>query len=171
MEKTAEELQKELADSKAKAEENIKALQQKLTDKDLEIKKTQADIEDLKKKGSEDSETDKKLETLGSMVKDLTAQIGSLNTEKQKEELAKKFPDILPDLLLGKSPEEAELIAEKQRKITMQNYDQKPSAHGPVYKDRNEADEAIERIKKDPKLSTVDKLTKVREIKLKKDEI
>lgn len=171
MAKTVEELEKELADSKAQAEENIKALQKKLTDKDMEVKNVMSEIETLKHKGSEDSEAVKKIEALTKTVEALTGQIGNINTEKQKEELAKKYPDILPDLLLGKSPEEVEIIANKQREITMKNYDEKPSSHAPVYKDRNEVEEAIERVKNDPKINTTEKMTQIRELKSKIDEI
>ena len=171
---TVEKLEKELADTKAKAEENVKALQAKLSEKDLAMKKVQEQIAELEKKGPSDSEvtkTTKQISELTEQVKSLTGQIETINTDRKREELAKQYPDILPDLLIGKSPEEAEVIVNKQRKITMQNYDQKPSSHSPVYKDRNEIDAEVKRVQKDPKLSTVDKMTKVRELKLKKDEI
>lgn len=168
---TVEKLEKELADTKAKAEENVKALQAKLSEKDLATKKVQEQIAELEKKGPSDSEATKQISELTEQVKSLTGQIETINTDRKREELAKQYPDILPDLLIGKSPEEAEVIVNKQRKITMQNYDQKPSSHSPVYKDRNEIDAEVERVQKDPKLSTVDKMTKVRELKLKKDEI
>jgi hypothetical protein len=171
MAKTAEELQKELDTTKAQAEENIKALQKKLADRDLEVKTIQEEIEKLKTSKPEDSAADAKIEALTKQVEALTGQIGNLNTDKEKEDLAKKYPDILPELLVGRNPEEQEIIVTKQREITMRNYDQKPSAHGPVYKDRNEAEEAIERINKDPKLSIPDKMTKIREIKEKINEI
>ena len=171
MEKTAEELQKELDATKAEAEENIKALQKKLTDKDVEAKKILADIEEIKKEKSKNSEGDEKIEALTKTVEALTGQIGTLNSDKRRAELKAKFPDILPDLLIGKSDEEAELIVNKQREITMQNYDEKPSAHAPVYKNRDEADTEMERIKNDKSLKLETKMQKIREIKLKRDEI
>jgi hypothetical protein len=168
---TVEELKKKLADSEAKAEENIKALQTKLSEKDLAVKKAQEDIEELKRSGSQNSETDKKIEALGRTIESLNTQVATINIEKQKGDLAKKYPDILPDLLVGKSPEEAEIIVSKQREITAKSYDEKPSAHAPVFKDRNAVEEAIENVQKDPKLSIVDKMTKVRELKGKINEI
>lgn len=171
MEKTAKELEKELATSKAQAEENIKALQKKLTDKDLETKKILEEIAELKKKGSGDSEADKKIETMTKTVAALTEQIATLNADKRKAELQKKFPEILPELLLGKSDEEAEIIANKQKELTMKNYDLKPSAHEPIYKDRDAVDKEISRVKEDKTLSTEAKLQKLRELKLKREEI
>lgn len=168
---TVEELQKELADTKAKAEENVKALQKKLTEKDDGLKKAQSDIEELKKRGSGDSESEKKIEQLTVLIGEMKKEVGSMTAEKQKEALAKQYPDILPDLLVGRTPEEQEIIVKKQRDITLQNYDERPSAHAPVFKDRNEIDTEMERVKKDPKLSTDDKMAKIRELKLKKDEI
>lgn len=167
---TVEELQKELEAERAKGAENIKALQQKLTEKDLETKKILAEIEELKKKGSENSEAEKKIEILTKSVETLTAQIGNLNTDKRKEELSKKYPDILPDLLLGKSDEEVEIIVNKQREITMKNYDEKPSDHEPIYADRDAVDKELARVKEDNTLTTEAKLQKVRELKLRREE-
>jgi hypothetical protein len=172
--KTVEELQKEINENKAQAETNIKALQQKLTEKDQEVKKGLVKLEELEKLekvNSQTSESEKKIEILTKTVEGLTTQIGNFNIEKQREEIAKAYPDILPDLLLGKSPEEREIIVNKQREITMRNYDQKPSAHAPMYRSRDEIDTAIEQINQNKKLNVIDKLTKIRELKLKKDEI
>lgn len=167
---TVEELEKELAEAKAKAEENVKALQKKLSEKDVELKKVTTETERLKT-SAPDSETHRQIETLTKTVTDLTGQIGELHQDKQKELLAQQYPDILPDLLIGKSAEEREIIVNKQRAITLRTYDEKPSAHAPVYRDVNAVNEAIDRVKSDRTLNTEAKLAQIRELKLKKPEL
>lgn len=169
--KTVEELEKELEEERAKNAENIKALQRTISEKDLEAKKVQEEIATLKTKGTGNEVVNSQIEALTKTVEALTGQIGNLNTDKQKAELQSKYPDILPDLLIGKSAEEAEIIVNKQREITMQNYDQKPSAHAPIFKDRDSIDAEIQRVKDDKKMTTDEKFVAVRELKLKKEEI
>jgi hypothetical protein len=89
-----------------------------------------------------------------------------METEKEKEALAKTYPDILPEILVGRSAEEKELIVAKQRKLTADNFASRPSDHEPIYKDRASAQEEMERIKTDKTLSTDEKLRKIREVKL-----
>lgn len=163
--KTAEELQKELDDSKAKADENIKALQQKLTEKDKTVKEIEAQITELRKKKPEDDEATKKIDELTKTVGELTTKIGTINTDNEKQKLAEKYPDILPEMLIGKTDEEKERIVERQREIIKKNYDINPSDHAPIYKDKTEVATAIEEIKKDQSLSTEEKLVKLGEVK------
>jgi len=169
--KTAEELQKELDEATAKAEANIKALQQKLSEKDQATKSALEKIAELEKKGTGDNEAVKQIQALTDTVKSLTDQVGNINTEKQKEDLAKAYPDILPDLLLGKSAEEREIIVTKQRELITKSYDEKPSAHAPIYKDTNAIDEAISRIKEDKSLDTESKFVKIGELKQERDNL
>lgn len=167
---TVEELQKELEAERAKGAENIKALQQKLTEKDIEHKKTLERIEELEKKGSGDSESVKKIAELTETVTALTSQIGEINSEKKREELRQKYPDILPDLLIGKNDAEIEALVEKQRAATQQTYGARPSAHEPQFKDRSEVDAEIQRVKEDKSIDTDTKLVKVRELERRKSE-
>lgn len=166
---TVEELEKQLADSKAKAEENIKGLQKKLSEKDLAVKNALEEIEEFKKKGLGNKEETQKIDDLNKKIENLTGQIGNIEKEKRKEELQKKFPDILPELLIGKSDEEAEIIVKKQREIIQKNYDEKPSAHEPRYTNASDFDKEAEKIKQDKTLDTDQKLVKIRELKLKRN--
>lgn len=168
MEKTVEELEKELADTKAKAEENVKALQQKLTINDEATKKLQGELEELKK-AKETPGKNEEIENLTKKIEEMTEQIGNLNTEKAKERLQAKYPDIVPELLLGRNEEEIELIVKKQREMTEKNYDRKPSVHEPKYTERSDFDKAVQDVKEDRSLDTDQKLQKVRELKLKRD--
>lgn len=167
---TAEELQKELDTTKLQNEENIKALQKKLTDKDIEIKNALKDIEDLKSKGSEDSETSKQIKELSDTVATLTTQIGETKTNERLKELSTKYPDILPEFLIGKTDEECENFANRQREKTESTYGKRPSDHAPIYKDRDSIDAEIQRITDDKNLSIEKKMVAVRELKLKRDE-
>ena len=165
--KTAEELQKELDDEKAKAEANIKALQQKLTEADKDKKEILKQIEEIKKTPGDND----KIKELEGTIKTLSDSIGNLSKDKELERLAKKFPEVVPELLLGKSDEECELIVNKQKAKTEQDYVLRTSSHGPIYSDANEIDQAIESTKADTKLTTEEKFAKVRELKFAKEQL
>jgi seryl-tRNA synthetase len=171
MEKTAEEVQKELDAERAQNAENIKALQQKLTEKDVAVKKALEDIEALKKQGGDESETKKEIAALTETVKTLTDQIGETKTKERIGELSKKFPDIAPELLIGRTDEECEKLAGAQRAKAEETFGRRPSAHEPIYKDRDSIDAEIERITNDRTMRTDEKLVKVRELKLRKEDL
>lgn len=157
---------------KGNPDPNVQALQQKLTEKDRLLKVALEQIEEIKKSKDKDTEATKsEVEKLTDTVKTLTDGIEKINSENRKKELAAKFPDILPDFLLGKTDEEAEIIAAKQREITKQNYDEKPSAHGPMFTSMADADKAIEAVKMNPSLKVEQKIQKIREIKLEREKI
>lgn len=160
-EKSAEELEKELNEERAKNAENIKALQQKLTERDLEVKNALAELE--KAKGSH--QDDDKVKALEEQIKTLTDSLGELSKETKLAKIAEKYPDIAPELLLGKSDEEMEIIANKQKAIVEKNYVTRASSHAPVYSDVNEIDKEMERVKADKTISTETKFQKLGELK------
>jgi len=145
---------------------NVQALQKKLTEKDRLLKETQERLEKLEQeKGKKTEEEKSEIQKLTDTVATLTGQITTINTESEKAKLAEKFPDILPDFLIGRSTEEQELIVEKQRKKIMENYDEKPSAHAPTFSNRGEVDEEMKKIVEDPSLKTEVKMVRIRELK------
>lgn len=151
---------------------NVQALQKKLTEKDRLLKEALEQIEEIKKtKDEKNDETKSEIQKLTETVAALTGQIGDINAETKKAKLAEKYPDILPEFLLGKSDEEVELIVEKQRQKIMENYDEKPSAHAPTYSSRGDVDKAIEKIKDDKTIRTDAKMMKIRELKMIREKI
>ena len=150
---------------------NVVALQQKLTEKDKELKSALSKIEELKKSGSSNtSETQKAIEDMQKTIADLTGTITQMNSDRERERLARDYPDIVPDLLLGKSQDEIEKLVKAQRDTIAKNYQRLPSAHEPVFADRSEVEKEINAVKADKNLSTDEKLQKLRELKQARDE-
>lgn len=150
---------------------NVVALQQKLTERDKELKSALSRIEELEKSGSSNtSETQKAIEGMQKTIADLTGTISSMNSDRERERLARDYPDIVPDLLLGKSQDEIDKLVKAQRDTIAKNYQRLPSAHEPVFADRSEVEKEIEAVKADKNLSTDEKLQKLRELKQARDE-
>lgn len=157
---TVEELEKALSDEKAKNADNIKALQQKLTEAD----KSKRELE--KKIGEIDvPDNNKTIIDLTKQIENLTGQINNINDNAKIKELSTKYPEIAPELLLGKSDEDIEKIVEKQKSINAEIIKNSPSDHSPIFSSVNEIDDEIERIKNDRQSSTEIKLTKIRQLK------
>jgi hypothetical protein len=151
---------------KGNPDPNVKALQQKLTEKDRLLKETQEKLDKIEReKGKKTEEEKSEIQKLTEKVANLTGQITTINAESEKAKLAEKFPDILPEFLLGRSTEEQELIVEKQRKKIMENYDAKPSAHAPTFTSRGDVDKEMKKITEDSTLKTEAKMVKIRELK------
>lgn len=150
---------------------NVVALQQKLTERDKELKSALSKIEELEKSGSSNtSETQKAIEGMQKTIADLTGTITQMNSDRERERLARDYPDIVPDLLLGKSQDEIEKLVKAQRDTIAKNYQRLPSAHEPVFADRSEVEKEINAVKADKNLSTDEKLQKLRELKQARDE-
>lgn len=145
---------------------NVVALQQKLSEKDVQLKETLAKIAELEKTKQGDEGTNKVLSEMSEQVKTLTATISKMESDKERERLKSAYPDIHPDLLLGKTPEEVERLVKEQRETISKNYSLLPSAHAPKYTSRAEIEKEIETLKSDPNLSTEQKMMKVRDLKI-----
>ena len=178
MPKTIEELSEELKkekekneETKKKNEENIKNLQKKLTEKDLEVKKKEEELKAKKKPEEKKSKEDEKMNEMNETIKNLDKTIKEIKTKDEKAELSQKFPDILPDLLLGKNEEEQEVIVKKQRDLMEKEHGEFPSAHGQIYKNENEIDKAIEKVKENKSLETEEKLVQIRQLKNEKNNL
>lgn len=164
--KTAEELQKELDAANAANAENIKALQKKLTDNDVALKKSQTELaEATKSLEAAKAGTTGDVAELIKQISTLTVSVQTLSNDKATADLLQKYPDVSPKLLLGKSAEEQEILVTEQRAMTKKHYGDLPSPHVPKYKDINEVDERIKAVKADKNLSAEAKMIEIRELK------
>lgn len=131
--------------------ENIKGLQKVISEKDLEIKKLGGKkdpsdpIDPKNPKGPDDAVVEKLLEKIDG----LQGQIVSLVQQNQTKEFGEKYPDILPELLVGKTPEEAEAIATRQRTINKKLYGDSARFKAPLFEKEADIDEKLEEIKND----------------------
>src|SRR5574343_264184 len=72
-------------------------------------------IKNKQKKGS--SEFDLKIKEMSETIIKMTSMLENVEKRAKIENLSKKYPDILPDLLVDKTDEEIEQIVDKQRLI------------------------------------------------------
>lgn len=161
--KTAEELQAELEAERKKNEENIKALQKTLSEKDVLAKKALEDLEAERKK-NEKPEENKVVTELTARVEELSTSLSNISRERESQVLETKYPDIAPSLLVGKTEEEQTAIVTAQRERMKNHFGNLPSPHAPNFS-QTEIDEKIKAIKIDPSLKSEEKIFRIQELR------
>jgi len=142
--------------------EDFKKLQQTLSAKDIDLKKLADDLktaQEANKGGKTDSE--KQISELSESVKKLTETITTMRTQQESESLAKLYPDILPDLLIGKTKEQVEAVVSRQREINKKLYGDSNRFAPPDYSSEAEIDEKVESVKKDSTKSGISSAVEV----------
>ena len=144
--------------------EDIRNLQKSLSEKDVLLKQALSDVEGFKKtKENEEAEKKKKADEkkteaeleMDKMRKDMKTMSETLeifNNSKRKDELKEEYPDILPDLLVGKTDEQIEKIVDKQREMNKKNYGDSKFFIKPKYESEDDIDKEIEEVKKNKSL-------------------
>lgn len=159
----------ETSASKLVKQEDFKNLQKALSEKDVENKKLADELKSAGAKKNENlSESEKKIAELSESVKVLTESISQMNLTQQTENLAKTYPDILPELLAGKTPEQVEAIVTKQREINKKLYGDSNRFAPPDYSSEAEIDEKVEAVKKDTTKSAVTSAVEVLDLSRKR---
>ncbi|MBU4353371.1 hypothetical protein L6251_01710 [Candidatus Parcubacteria bacterium] len=130
----------------AKNEENIKELQRVISAKDFELKNA---LNELKKYSEKKPENEKIFDEMKAEIKKLANEIGKVNLSKRRDELAKSYPDILPELLVGKSDEEIPKIVDRQRDMNKKLYGDSHAFIKPEYEKEEDIDKAIKTIQED----------------------
>jgi flagellar biosynthesis component FlhA len=139
--------------------EDFKALQQKLTEKDVDLKKLASEVETLKggKKDKDNPELSQILET----VKNLNDQIANMNRDKKIESLKKQYPDISPELLVDLPDEKIENVVSSQREVAKKHFKGADVFLQPQYDSVDAVESAINEIKANPKMSGTQKAAEV----------
>ena len=144
--------------------EDIKNLQSLLSKRDVELKESQKkviefELTDKKKKEEKEkeanakkSESDLRIEKMNSKIENLSGEIKEYNNQKRSDKLAKEYPDILPELLVGKSDEQIEKIVEKQRAKNKELYGDSNFFIKPKYENAGDVQKEIDDVKKDKNL-------------------
>jgi len=144
--------------------EDIKNLQKALSEKDVLFKKALADIDEFKKAKEADeiekkkkadekkSESELEIEKMRMDMKTMSDTLKTFNDDKRKDSLEKKYPDIMPELLVGKTDEQVEKIVEKQRVKNKEIYGDSKFFIKPRYENEDDIDKEIEEVKKDKSL-------------------
>lgn len=144
--------------------EDVKNLQKALSDRDVKLKDAEKIIADAKKleddkkveeekeKKEKDDREKSEVEKLSGEIESMRKEIGNFNVEKKKSELEKEYPDILPELLIGKTDEQIKTVVEKQRGMNKKNYGDSKGFLKPKYESADDIEKEIEETKKDTSL-------------------
>ena len=149
---------------------NIVALQQKLSERTLELKKAQEALAEASKAKGNTDETSAAITLMGETIKKLSDTITKMEDEKHREELRAKYPDIVPELLIGRNNEDIERLVEAQRKNIEKEYVRQPSAHAPKFATKAEVEQEITRLEGDKTIPVIEKFAKLRALKEERDE-
>jgi len=124
------------------------------SDKIAEFEKAKlAEEKERKEKEKEKGDKEKtEVEKLSEELKSVRKEINNFNTEKKKSELEKEFPDILPELLVGKTDEQIKAVVEKQREMNKKNYGDSKGFLKPKYESVDDIEKEIEEVKKNKNL-------------------
>jgi hypothetical protein len=143
-------------------DENIKALQRKLSEKDRVLKDLEAEVARLRIPA--DDSTTKLITEMQQQVAVLTEQLTQSNREKRHKELSEKYPDMLADLLIDRTDEQIEKLVEASRAKAREVFGDSKYFTQPTYRDAAAVDAEIEVIKKDSKISGEQKALRVLEL-------
>jgi len=137
--------------------QDVKNLQKIISEKDKALKEAEQKLENF---GQANSDEKKQMHDLISglekQIGELVGQVGKFNADKRALDLAKRYPDILPDLLAGKNDEEVEKIVLNQRELSKKIYGDSQFFQQPTYKDSADIDKAIEITMADKKKSGIE---------------
>lgn len=153
--------------------EDYKKLQKIISQKDVDLKKTASDLKELSDKkivkNPKESKLKKLLETQGEQLKKVEKELKQINRAKESEQLKKTYPDILPELLIGKKEEQREKIVEKQRTLNKKLYGDAKHFTQPKYNDAEEIQKEIDLVKDDKTISSEGKAVKVLQLEREKE--
>jgi len=152
---TSEEFGKFIDDQKGKLfgnPEDIKNLQKIISDKDVNLKKALEDVKKYKPKDTKDPPPNPEIKKLTETVVKLTETISVMANEKEIDNLKKSYPDIVPEMLVGRTKEEVKKTVEQQRKINKRIYGDSMKFHLPNYESEEDVDKEIEEVKKDKEM-------------------
>ncbi len=144
-------------------DENIKALQRKLSEKDLALKAMEAEVSKLRTSAGPDG-VQKVVEEMQKQIAAMTEQLTQANREKRHAMLTEKYPDMVADFLIDRSDAEIEKIVEAFRAKSRELYGDSKYFAQPTYRDAAAVDAEIELIQKDVKMSGEQKAIRVLEL-------
>jgi len=152
--------------------EDFKNLQKTVSQKDIDLKKIKDEFDKLKKvEGNKKSDSEKEFIKMGETIKKLTETISSMTQIQESERLAKEYPDILPELLVGKSKDEIIVIVDKQRAVNKKLYGDSQHFAPADYSSEADVDEAINEVKNDKTETGENSAVKVLNLERKKDSL
>ena len=170
---TTEEFGKFIDDQKGKLfgnPEDFKNLQKLISKKDVDFRKTKEALEKLKlnkpdnKDDKKESEFDKLSKELKDKIGEVDKKLEKINQASEVEKLQKDYPDILPELLVGKDEEQIKATVEKQRVMNKKMYGDSKHFTAPTYDDVKDVDKEIDEIKADKSMSSEKQAVKIMQL-------
>lgn len=150
--------------------EDFKNLQKIISKKDVDFRLTKEALERLKKDNKpnkddkKETELEKTIKGLNEKLDDTTKALAKINKDKEIETLEKQYPDILPELLVGKDEEAQKAMVDKQRTKNKKIYGDSKHFTAPTYDDVKDVDKEIEEIKADKTLSSERQAVKIMQL-------
>jgi hypothetical protein len=130
--------------------EDFKKLQKTISQKDVDLKKVEETLKEIKAKSDDKkSDTEKQMSEMSKTIEGLASTIEIMNTAQETKTLKEQYPDILPELLQGKKTEEIEKIVDRQREINKKLYGDSQHFKPADYSSEADVDKAINDIKED----------------------
>lgn len=138
--------------------EDFKNLQKIISKKDVDFKKTKARLEELKSKKSnknddDESEVSKLVKELNGKIDRVDQKLGKIDKANEVAKLLKSYPDILPELLIGKDEDQIKATVDKQRAMNKKLYGDSQKFTRPTYDDVDEVNKEIDDVKEDSTIS------------------
>lgn len=135
--------------------EDIKNLQKIVSEKDVKLQDALSKIAKIEKDSKDDpnSKESDVLKQLHETIKTMSDDLNTMRTDKERADLQKLYPDIMPDVLIGKDKETQQKIVDEQRRISKKLYGDSAKFVQPTYENSDEVDKEIDAVKKDDKLS------------------
>lgn len=137
--------------------EDFKNLQKIISQKDNDFRKTKEALEKLKSKKPKDekkeSESDKIIKSLNEKLDGVNKKLEKIDQANEVVELKKNYPDIMPELLIGKDEEAQKSIVERQRVMNKKMYGDSRHFTQPAYNDVDEIQKELEEVKEDKSIS------------------
>jgi len=152
--------------------EDFKNLQKVLSEKDIDLKKALEKVEKVEKVNEDKkSDLEKKLDEMSATISTLETTLKSMHTSNEVIKLKKQYPDILPELLAGKTDEEIEKIVDRQREVNKKLYGDSRHFAPPDYSKESDIDEAVNEIKKDKETNSVNSAVSVMNLERKRENL
>lgn len=157
--------------------EDFKKLQKIISSKDVDFQKTKKRLEELKlelkkpNNGKEETELEKKVLELSKQLLETTNALTKINEAETIKKLEKEYPDILPELLTGKTEEQITAVVEKQRAKNKKLYGDSKLYTQPTYTDVADVDKEIEVVKADKTMSSEKQAVRILQLGRTREEV
>jgi TolA-binding protein len=138
----------------------VTGFQKKISEKDQRIKELEGQV----KSTSENSA----IETLRLQNEEMKKSLDEINRRETLAQLKTQYPDVHPDLLIDKTPEDRERLVLAQRETAKKMYGDVSFFSRRVWTSVSEIDSEIDKIQKDKSIGSLEAIKRIRELNFEK---